>query len=1619
MSDASFHARVTADVSQFKAEIASAAGVLASLVKASEQSTKVSPKAAGAKKAVSDIEDVYSKAQRAGDKLHKQNMQNIADEGKARSQSPSVAGRDSVVPSGRRTRAEGPVRDGAAQELRDLQKLISINQELEFVEKRRQLNTSIAFQEARAQAKEREAIARRELAERKKMNQAHAAAIREDARRAAQAQQKQLDAMVTGRYALYDLASSYDIAGRASLGLAAAMGSTVFMAGKFETAFTSVERALKPLPDEISSIKQQLIDLSTTMPVAFADITNIATLGAQMGIGASGIESFTKTIAAFSAVTGVTVEESAQSYGRIASLTKLPQDQFEKLGSAVLYAGNNAVATEQQILRMTESIAGATSLVGYTTDQTVGLATAFASLGIAPEAARGVITRVFADISRVVDTGGKKLEVFAATSGMTATEVKKLWAESPDKFFSSLLKGIGTAENFTKTMDALGFTETRETTILTKLSKNLDVVNKSMSDASMSFKSGTALSEGYEKTADNLESKIRMLTNALQAMADTAGSAMVGPLGAFIEILEQGAVAMSVFMKSPLGGSLVPIVTGVTAVTGVILTLMGMSKRATAQLFAMRTAMIQMGRVGEINGSFRELFSSMMGMTRAVRNQKDEIVFLNRQQAKSQGLLHKWEIGNIDASRSIRDLDGRIVSMTRNQAISAGVLDRWQASAKRATFATRAFGIAINTIGIASAVLAVGSLVAGMVTANEESKKLDLLGSGGGLASLREAIAKDTELWNQTGDNIALFQSKVAGTKTVVDQYATAVSKAGADNADAAEAVMTSTKSIDQQTVAIGKNTKEWIYNSIILNDKVRAAFEEIPNMMGLLEESGFDFGKVINDVIADPASADNIVKQIQIKINELQSAQNALAGSNTTAFINADKIIDYQNRINALEKSKAIAKDIAAELKKAVEWSKIVNQIKGFSPEFLGLDTILQGVKAGSDEYVAAINKIRTAAQAVAKKHKITIDFNGQSTVQGMIRVTKAAYLAEMAMLKLSKANINFAVAANLIKAKYDQIITDLQGIVGGTDTVADSAGKATTALEKLQAQILKTFSGTKAIIDMRAAVRGLAEGLSDSKSWSSFTAAGTTNLNNLFGVIDAIAVKSNGNKQQMANNLVALKVAMAQLGLASVQSTQLIDKEIKALGLTGKATKADIDGFVDSLKNGAKAIPLKEFKTALDYANDLGSVLKRAFDLRYGKQIALDEIWSQWNKLKEEADAAKEAINEANDALKAIQADKNILEYQLGIAVKYGDTKRADAIRAKIAEQDKKALGEQKKIAAAQEDQDKSLTGNSKAAVKNRATVRGLVSTYTDYLTTLAASGASSDELKAEAKKLAGEFLAQGQALGFSTSELETYTKAFEGDFTTAIKNLPSTVTLKLAPTDPIVTAIAEFVGKANAELGKLQIVDISGKPVSGDTGTGGSETGYFGFKDEVNPAYTTWQSGRTPLVTTYTAAVKAWETAKAQKRSAAIIAGLYAKVAAARAKITAWDVKKPAATVKTPITAATGGYISGAGNGTSDSIPAMLSNGEYVMRASAVSKYGVDFMNAINGMQSSRPMPASTGSTVAGLGAQIIHLSPEDRSLLRQAIDRPVNLYADSTKIAQSANAGNQVLAQRGSR
>ena len=93
--------------------------------------------------------------------------------------------------------------------------------------------------------------------------------------------------------------------------------------------------------------------------------------------------------------------------------------------------------------------------------------------------------------------------------------------------------------------------------------------------------------------------------------------------------------------------------------------------------------------------------------------------------------------------------------------------------------------------------------------------------------------------------------------------------------------------------------------------------------------------------------------------------------------------------------------------------------------------------------------------------------------------------------------------------------------------------------------------------------------------------------------------------------------------------------------------------------------------------------------------------------------------------------------------------------------------------------------------------------------------------------------------------------------------------------------------------------------------------------------------------------------------------------------------------------PVRRANGGLVTGPGTSTSDSIPALLSNGEYVIRAAAVRQLGTGFLDAVNRGLPMRLASGGLAGVAAGLasGPQYQNMGSLD---IRLGGESPVTVY-----------------------
>jgi TP901 family phage tail tape measure protein len=384
------------------------------------------------------------------------------------------------------------------------------------------------------------------------------------------------DQLSNTRYLLYDVGATYRAM---SIGLEAIPVATALVASSYQRDFAQVIRVTESTSQENDALRESLKGIADQLPVAFGELSQIAQLGAQMGIPTAALSDFTDVTAKFVAVTGVAADTASSLFGRLDTAFNADNsvpDFFNKVGASIAKVGAETVATDPEIAAMLNQISSLGASAGFSADQTIGLAAALASVRVQPELARGTLTRLFANLDRDVSSGGKSLDAYAKLLGTTAQQAANLWKTNPSQFFQQMIGGLNQIYkangDLTGAFDALGVTSVRDVSSLTKLAVGYDVLTKSMSTAGQAYQDGTALDEQAAPVFETVAAKIQVLVNSFQNLADTLGKGALAPLGAFLGALTGAVQGLDSLAKSQPGIMvLINTLLGFSAVAGVFL----------------------------------------------------------------------------------------------------------------------------------------------------------------------------------------------------------------------------------------------------------------------------------------------------------------------------------------------------------------------------------------------------------------------------------------------------------------------------------------------------------------------------------------------------------------------------------------------------------------------------------------------------------------------------------------------------------------------------------------------------------------------------------------------------------------------------------------------------------------------------------------------------------------------------------------------------------------------------------------------------------------------------------------------------------------------------------------
>lgn len=332
------------------------------------------------------------------------------------------------------------------------------------------------------------------------------------------------------------------------LGLGA---TSVKAAMDFESSFAGIRKTVQATEQQFAGLSRELRELSKTIPVNVNELNKIGEAAGQLGIKTESILGFTEVMAKLGVTTNLTSDQAATALARMANITQMPQDSFDRLGATVVQLGNEFASTEAEIVEFGLRIAGAGAQAGMSEANILAIGTALSSVGVEAEAGGTAVQKVILDMIKAIQTGNKDLAVFAQTAGMTADQFKTAFAKDAGEAFTRFVEGLGRQGNAAiNTLAELGLEDQRLLRSFLALSGAGDLLRRSIESSNTAWQQNTALTREAAERFKTTESQLTLLWNRIKDVGITLGNALLPLITSTVGMLDKLIPLVDMLAKS-------------------------------------------------------------------------------------------------------------------------------------------------------------------------------------------------------------------------------------------------------------------------------------------------------------------------------------------------------------------------------------------------------------------------------------------------------------------------------------------------------------------------------------------------------------------------------------------------------------------------------------------------------------------------------------------------------------------------------------------------------------------------------------------------------------------------------------------------------------------------------------------------------------------------------------------------------------------------------------------------------------------------------------------------------------------------------------------------------------
>lgn len=319
-----------------------------------------------------------------------------------------------------------------------------------------------------------------------------------------------------------------------------ALSGPVQQAVEFESAMSDVRKVVDfDTPESFAQMSDDILDLSTRIPMAADGLAQIVAAGGQSGIANEELLKFAETAAKIGVAFDISAGQSGDAMASIKTQLGLTVDQTSALFDAINHLSNNMASTAPKVLDFTTRVAADGEVKGFNATETIAFGSAMIAAGVGADVAATSFRNMGKALARGAASTPKQRAAFESL-GLSAADVAKRMQEDAVGTTLDVMERINQlpAHLQSSTMSQIFGDEARA---ITPLINRLDLLRDALGLVSDEQQYLGSAEREYAARAETTANNLQLMRNQMARLGISIGEVVLPPLNDLLEV-SQGVI---------------------------------------------------------------------------------------------------------------------------------------------------------------------------------------------------------------------------------------------------------------------------------------------------------------------------------------------------------------------------------------------------------------------------------------------------------------------------------------------------------------------------------------------------------------------------------------------------------------------------------------------------------------------------------------------------------------------------------------------------------------------------------------------------------------------------------------------------------------------------------------------------------------------------------------------------------------------------------------------------------------------------------------------------------------------------------------------------------------------